>query len=1094
MSLTSSSTLKDPLTQYLETHPIDDLLYSSSEEEDSRNSETVNRKGLSCICQTSDNPALSQHTNHHNHKKHNLCNCYLSQQKKINKLQRQLKTAAELGQALLSRHQSYVSQTESLKAVMIYEISQLQAKLTQIDAENIRVLNDNSQLTKQLDLVSESLYLSESKVESLSKSVQEEQNRILRINNFRARSDALEQQIILLEDVREALQHENLQVTKDKKLAEARWHKTERMLEQLTLQYENLEKEAMLDKPIPLNMKARKSIVQTLLHEAQDDKLDAATLLSELELELQNPKQNTPQVELNKDANGGDALKGLLKNILSENTILESTTNNLQHELESSRADAAMLKQQLAFVTQMLSMNTPLPASLSYTATSSSNDFLPTSIHEMAPDTTSTPRPDGSHRRTVFPRRNPSYQTPVKHKGPAGYSASNTETSLITHPESSHSKEMASALNHVEVNSFSEEVLNLPKLRRRHSLPDDKDNEVVNNDLTTASTKDAVILCDNMERNEGHDESKYYDNYLLQDVERGFVRKFISHESGLRSNRFVHHGSRFPLRTKHMSKEDSSIYSSESSDFECDTSLSPETNGNLSLAEEISRIRDLGYLPYTPPCPGSPSPIPTSDLIKLPQNLHHLRTHVINSNEHTLASHGNHAKNINMSAIHSPSMHRTFSQDSSIFSADNALPQLLTPSSMSVSSATTLSHGPSHIDLHLPSVIKSQQGISQIAAVSAIATFSGLGEFKDSSISSQSFSSSPSGSFLAKSNSKMLLSAAVANSRRVSSLDSGTISKFGSFFQANDSKPADAGPKRSISMSASSSQAIQNKWTQLFNKWKGQVTFLSSDDTTDDSDSSTSPKQVDETSNEDIAPLEEDGTENTKASISNPDLPVDGYSSTTDTTSADESFQSLVTSYSSASPLPIPIVSQGLGSQPSISTATATVVPESFSGTTNASYFTDDTKKVLRTYASLSDLQKDKTCESSSRRKSSIINTFTPSARQPIRTVPSVPVSFPSSFNSLSSSTPSSLTGNGARIGKNKVLTPYNYNPANGDRRYSSSVMDDEHVEELKKFRKSLPANLNVGSGSKSVTFLIPSTAVSSASNTPFPLSVSPEL
>lgn len=214
-----------------------------------------------------------------------------------------------------------------------------------------------------------------------------------------------------------------------------------------------------------------------------------------------------------------------------------------------------MLKQQLAFVTQMLSMNTPLPASLSYTATSSSNDFLPTSIHEMAPDTTSTPRPDGSHRRTVFPRRNPSYQTPVKHKGPAGYSASNTETSLITHPESSHSKEMASALNHVEVNSFSEEVLNLPKLRRRHSLPDDKDNEVVNNDLTTASTKDAVILCDNMERNEGHDESKYYDNYLLQDVERGFVRKFISHESGLRSNRFVHHGSRFPLRTKHMSKK-----------------------------------------------------------------------------------------------------------------------------------------------------------------------------------------------------------------------------------------------------------------------------------------------------------------------------------------------------------------------------------------------------------------------------------------------------------------------------------------------------------------------------------------------------------
>lgn len=134
---------------------------------------------------------------------------------------------------------------------MFLEISQVRGRLKVVDEENSVILSSNSHLIKQLSIVNESLFISEAKVEQLSKTLQDQASLQAKVDSFAARSQALESQITLLESVRESLKLIPVVSVKDRKLVESRWRKTELMLETLTEQYEKLEQEAFSEDILP---------------------------------------------------------------------------------------------------------------------------------------------------------------------------------------------------------------------------------------------------------------------------------------------------------------------------------------------------------------------------------------------------------------------------------------------------------------------------------------------------------------------------------------------------------------------------------------------------------------------------------------------------------------------------------------------------------------------------------------------------------------------------------------------------------------------------------------------------------------------------
>lgn len=247
------------------------------------------------------------------------CHCFFEQYKKISHLQSQLKTAAELGHALYLRHKAYVSKTKEIKSRMIHEIAQLEEQLSANRLESSRITSENAYLIQQLKTVSNSLCQSESKINSLNESLKYQHATAAKVKAFKARSDSLETQIELLESIREELQQENSEVVRDKKLVEARWHKTECMLEQLTAQYQHLECEA---RSLELNMS--KNV---------DPNLESIFLEHNI---AQNPK-----------------LKKLMSSLISKNNNLESQVNNLDQKLKTSEDQISELRAQLAYAMKM---------------------------------------------------------------------------------------------------------------------------------------------------------------------------------------------------------------------------------------------------------------------------------------------------------------------------------------------------------------------------------------------------------------------------------------------------------------------------------------------------------------------------------------------------------------------------------------------------------------------------------------------------------------------------------------------------------------------------------------------------------------------
>ncbi|KAK8204485.1 hypothetical protein BKA81DRAFT_319160, partial [Phyllosticta paracitricarpa] len=179
-----------------------------------------------CCCGNSDCPYLS----HNGHL--------------LEGLERDVQTAAQLGQALLQRHEAYIADSEAERRRMAAKIEELEREKADLESKNAQSIQENRDLLDQLEAMNNAVADSDKRIADLSKHLSSTQDELTRLTNQASRTETLERQLASLEKEQVDLQSRLSSTAGESKSAVQRWRKAERIINELQEQIERIERES----------------------------------------------------------------------------------------------------------------------------------------------------------------------------------------------------------------------------------------------------------------------------------------------------------------------------------------------------------------------------------------------------------------------------------------------------------------------------------------------------------------------------------------------------------------------------------------------------------------------------------------------------------------------------------------------------------------------------------------------------------------------------------------------------------------------------------------------------------------------------------
>jgi chromosome segregation ATPase len=147
-------------------------------------------------------------------------------------------------QALLIRHESYVSDAEQDRRRMEEKVEVLEQEKRDLEDMNAQTVDENRKLTEQLESLSNACAESELKILSLTELLRSADQELERLTGLAARTEGLQIQLGRLEDEQAAL-HATITTTKEQEHAVLlRWQKAERTVISLQDQIDRIEHDA----------------------------------------------------------------------------------------------------------------------------------------------------------------------------------------------------------------------------------------------------------------------------------------------------------------------------------------------------------------------------------------------------------------------------------------------------------------------------------------------------------------------------------------------------------------------------------------------------------------------------------------------------------------------------------------------------------------------------------------------------------------------------------------------------------------------------------------------------------------------------------
>ncbi|RYO89318.1 hypothetical protein DL766_005158 [Monosporascus sp. MC13-8B] len=253
----------------------------------------------------------------------------------LDSVEKEVHTAARMGQALLARHEAYMADAERDRRELTTRIEQLEMDNKELEARNARAIEDNRNLLDQLEALNSTVNDSEARIKSLEATLLFSQQTIRRLEGETARAEALERQLMLLEQEQADLQN-NLSLSRDEaRSAVSRWKRAEREINDLQEQLERIEREARQEREHHAEMMSR-------IEKQREMEKELNTAAGRL-------KGAAAIKSIDYGKNGGNVVSHFVRDLLQDNANLQHGIAELREMLLNSHDEIQALRDQLVY-------------------------------------------------------------------------------------------------------------------------------------------------------------------------------------------------------------------------------------------------------------------------------------------------------------------------------------------------------------------------------------------------------------------------------------------------------------------------------------------------------------------------------------------------------------------------------------------------------------------------------------------------------------------------------------------------------------------------------------------------------------------------
>ncbi|KAL2073330.1 hypothetical protein VTL71DRAFT_10654 [Oculimacula yallundae] len=249
----------------------------------------------------------------------------------LDDLEKEVRTAASLGQALLVRHEQYMQDAERDRLDMSTKIEQLEADKRALEYENAKTVEENRELLDQLEGLNGTAAESETHIKSLEATLHSTRQELRRLELLASRTHELEMQLAALEQEQDLLQRTVITSQEEERSAIQRWKKAQRRLADVQEQLEKIEREAREEKERHVEVMGRMERQRAV----------------ERELDTAAGRLKGAAAATTGNKNGSNVVSHFVKDILQDNANLQMGIVELREMLMNSNDEVQMLREQL---------------------------------------------------------------------------------------------------------------------------------------------------------------------------------------------------------------------------------------------------------------------------------------------------------------------------------------------------------------------------------------------------------------------------------------------------------------------------------------------------------------------------------------------------------------------------------------------------------------------------------------------------------------------------------------------------------------------------------------------------------------------------
>ena len=238
-------------------------------------------------------------------------------------------------QALLMRHEAYISDSEAERNRMAAHVESLESDKQVLERKNATAIEENRALLDQLEALNNAVIDSDAHVTSLQATLASTQREMQKLTHLASRTEALERQLLEYEREQVSWQDEMEAKEQSERSAVRRWQTAERTLNKLEEQIESIEREAREERErhaeIVDRMERRHAVESELRSAAGRLKGAAALKSGDREAGAEN-----------------GVVSHFVKDILQDNANLQMGIVELREMLNNSNEEVENLRGQLS--------------------------------------------------------------------------------------------------------------------------------------------------------------------------------------------------------------------------------------------------------------------------------------------------------------------------------------------------------------------------------------------------------------------------------------------------------------------------------------------------------------------------------------------------------------------------------------------------------------------------------------------------------------------------------------------------------------------------------------------------------------------------